>query len=433
MITTINVGNVVEFNDRTFRKRAYKSAQFENASDHALFWGENDRVVITERKLLQNHVEHIKNLLGIKRCVVYAADADLPGQTLSETLINSSLWDELDFADKVQINSYGATRQIYRFVEFIRKTYRIEIELSFPDEEKYWSSVYLDSKIGAKNLLTEINIPVPRTLAVLNDPGMLFEASRHFVDVQEKIILKSNQDHGGMGSIVILSKNNLDQLNASINRLMIKRDSWKSGPIIIEEIIGNPMTNAAFTFTGLIQENNTQSMGVNRMYIEAGKEFVGFEQGLDVIDKSIYDRIEGLGLTIGNRISKLGYSGWFDVDFVMESPNTEIFATEINARRNSATFVFNLLQILHGKDWQNRVAVVEIDEALVSSEISGYRAILDLIGRIESNFSFQIQIIPTAVAKLNSLEPRLGYVMIAKDINLVRKAHKVFEHSLQTK
>ncbi len=121
-------------------------------------------------------------------------------------------------------------------------------------------------------------------------------------------------------------------------------------------------------------------------------------------------KIKRIGETIANHYFKLGYRGFFDIDFIVSKDEIP-YPIETNVRRTGGTHVFDVTRKLFGKDWVDKTVVLSADSFCYGKKVLSAQEILNRVSEI--SFPIKGQKKGVIIAAVNSHEPYFSFVIFA--------------------
>ncbi len=355
---TILIANTAE----AFKKILFETSGTDNGkrrirhelalSQRAFFWQGDNKVVITPYLIPKELIEHNTKILGFKNVTNFAPKEDRID--LCEAIVNDSvLWGILAQIIKsnpgIIISPYAVTAN---FVELINKLRKVNLDFhapELPDSESLWTIEYLDSKSGFRKHVSALsNMHIPEG-CVCEDFEQAIYAGRRFMEQRRSCVIKSNMGESGWGTLILKKerfKNLLDFENY-VRTAFVRDSIWNQLPLVVEEFI-DPLFSIAGGMPSA--EAYIDSSGIKVTYtcgqdINDQGEFLGVVIGNEILPAGLDKKIRSATKEIGQSFFKLGYRGFFDVDFVL-SKNGIPYAIESNTRRTGGTHVYDFKQWL---------------------------------------------------------------------------------------
>lgn len=419
---TILIANTAE----AFKKILLETSDTENGkrrirhelalSQRAFFWEEDNKVVITPHKIPTELLEYNTKTLGLRSVTNLAPEK--AGIALCETIINDTvLWDTLVQIIKanpgIRVSPYAVTSD---FVKLVHKLEKASIDFhtpELPDPESLWTVEYLDSKSGfRKHVSTLSNVQIPEGF-ICKDFERAVVVSRRFLEQGRSCVIKSNRGESGWGTLILREEElkNLHNLEGLIKAVFAGDTIWNQLPLVVEEFI-NPLFSIAGGMPSA--EAYIDSSGSKITYtcgqdITDRGEFVGVVIGSEELPAELDKKILSMMESIGRSFFKLGYRGFFDVDFVL-SKNGVPYAIESNTRRTGGTHTYDLKQWLTKKENMRGPYMLSHDSFTYGATVLPPIEILKKSERMLYPRNGEAEGI--VISLINIDDPVLGYVVI---------------------
>jgi len=425
------LGNTYEFNTRyncslppeNLRIRRENKENFAISAEMALFWGGSidNRVVVLPVQPDPNFVADVAKYLGATiKCL---SPALVTGWVCRDLLMDNDTLDELLqhlMPYEVLVMPWGATYYYYQVLSFLIEKGIKVIDSSCPSIESYWAVDYCDSKLGSRSIIEQMrsrfpDFGAPSGYVCHNPTEAVAIAEILSLEQGQPVILKSDIGSGGKGvklydpkhkqsSAYFLASNLLSSINSD--------EMWQNVHILVESAIGGGVDLSTPSFDGFIQHDGSIStMGIENM-LTIERQCVGVEMGLGVIPVPVYEQIEQLGTAIGEHIVPFGFRGWYDVDFLLSISGSELYASEINARRGGATSPIEIAQRLFGPTWKETCYVRSFERLWLKRRLNGYHELKFIIDAVNDQFDLQSAGIIPLYSKSGILQkPYIGYVV----------------------
>lgn len=433
-VKTIIIANIGEFNRRTMHKAFTQEELYawDEASraltDMSLFWCGDDKVVVLPKPPDQVFLLDVKAALGYEN--VRVVSPALASPSICQDIINDrELFDFLvciiENSDNPQIVSWGMTSE---FISLINQFHIAGVQFETPEmteDSSRWTNLYFESKAGFRefisNQLPALNLADGFTCT---NKENAIGAISHFCSKEKGFVLKANNGTGGFSTICYpknLLHRGISFLKKDASRRMVFDHFWDTSPVIIEEHISGHKTELPPSLTidlKISRDKIITQMGSGIMIIRRNSLYSGILCGIGVLNAEIEKNIIDIGVLVGNEMAQMGYVGWFDIDFVL-GENGKIYLTEINARRASPIYVFEIARTIFGSDWASKIAVFANDHlSLQGSCYPTYSKIREVFKELNAaNSKYQIKAIPTiASSSLLRKNPYMGYVIVANNI-----------------
>jgi len=428
-IRSIVIANIAEFNRRTMVK-GFSQNEFipwdeagVTLTDISLFWCGDDKVVVLPGPPDESFVSDVTKSLGYKNVKVVwpkimsysICDDIINDKELFETLVQI-----IRNSDMPRIVSWGATTQFYSLLNELTLAGVHFVVPEIPESSNYWTALYFESKSGFREFATReapiLNIPEG---FVCGNKDVALDAIAYFSKKGRGFVLKANYGTGGFSTMCYpanLTDRGFEQLRKEVAHRMAFDHFWDNPPVIIEEHIPGTENLLPISLTidfCINQDGLLNKVGCGKMLMRRGWLYAGIHCGKGVLDNDTENKMTRAGFYIGEQMAKMGYRGWFDVDFVQRWDG-EIFLTEINARRASPVHIFDIALQIHGEHWEREWSLYANDHFYLQGACQpSYTKIRDAIADFNNN-DFSVKTIPTIISTaVTRKNPFIGYVIIA--------------------
>lgn len=390
-------------------------------SQRALFWGEDNKIIITPKPIPITLLKHntkkigyknVKNLwpknFGIRLCRSILNDP-----ALTKTLIKIFRSNQ-----RVKISSYSVTDDYISLLRFLDKTADWQAA-NLPKIENPLSLIKsIDTKNGFREIVTGLlpqgNLKLPIGFICQTKTDVV-KAASHFLDAEKGFVIKVHNGESGWGVKIIdndathkLSRDNIDDLLCVLSE---SDPIWNSAPYVVEEFIsvdkmiggGFPsgeghITDDGFIFDYLCGQEVTKDGSFEGIVL--GNKVI-----TDIVSKSIKIAME----KIGKELYIKGYRGTFDIDFAA-GKDGNLYFLESNARITGGTHVYNLLSYL-GLDGSEYV--ISNDSFHYNAPPQKSERLLKLLSNLLYPIQFQKRGIIISFVSLN--RPVVGIITIGQD------------------
>ena len=364
-IRSIVVANVAEFYERSYRGFSHRAVEaWRTASlpvaDTALFWGSDDKLVITPAPLEPAFVEDACQALGYRN--VSVASPESPDASLCEAIASDpTLYEHLVRIIKssggVELLCWGATPQLYALVERLRSDAGPVSTPDVPPQADAWLVEYLDSKAGFRDFITR-SVDASRTVRLA--PGTTCACT----DTAVGRILTSLQ--AGVGVVTKpsggVAGNGVQQFEGSrlADGTRVRREMEvaarlnpiiSAGPLVVEELIRAPAgcRSAWPSIFGMVEADGSfRDANVSEQLIRSGTRYFG-----SILEGSGYegwvpDGLRAMAESVSLLAAGVGYRGALGIDTMVGADNG-LYCLEINARRTSSSFIYDIIDHLRGR------------------------------------------------------------------------------------
>jgi hypothetical protein len=410
------VPNVADFNLRHPRLKFDPATlnsvlEFGRAmADQSVFWSDRPRVLILPAGVDKVWFADVHGALGSDLppliCPTWRTGyiiADL----LTDPVAMASLQRHLHGWDQVQFLSWGATEDLYRLAAAVR-SFGHEVLLDVPPEDRYWSSLYLDSKLSSLDLATQV--PGLRVAPCMTTDT--WEELRGILNLMvengQTAIVRSAYGVTGTGSAIV------DGKAGSLQRFWrsVRNDPLlQIFPLLVQSYLthqaglGCPVVNMYITdegITGLIPSVAT----VDRC------RQVSVNVGDGVLPSGIMEHITDVSKGVAAAARRLGYRGWFGIDFVVDDQG-ELYVTEFNARRTTSSEWMSLLN----RSRFSRPAVVHSSGAVPPESAPAKVSYTDVRKIFRNLWDEGAIVYPSAVRNLSYPHRLRSYSIVAGGVN----------------
>jgi len=268
----------------------------------------------------------------------------------------------------------GHTPQYQELVDTLRAERLIFSTPETPVHNALWTPEYLDTKIGSREILHRAkeknpDIKIPEGF-VCTDVNSAMQIAEYFLGTNRGVVLKANIGAAGIGVNVFPPSEfnrNIDDNRAKIDAKIRANPLLTTGPVVVEEYIPpNFSHHGVFpSVDSMVRPNGTVDVrAVDAMVIHHDKEVVGFYGcvlGRGLFTEEQNTKLKEMSETIGQELSKLGYRGWYDVDYILSQAG-DFYTTECNLRRTSICYMLDLAELLFGEDYESKMAMRSNDK-----------------------------------------------------------------------
>lgn len=403
-IKAIYFPNVLESFYRTYQSLPAKKRLFWTRYDvmegnRALFYNDDDKVIITPFPINSQHFVRTLDLMGWKN--VYNLTPTHPSSSICEDCmtdrrLRTQLIKLIKTTPGVALIPYRATPEFYRLMTHLKKksVYFTTPETISPEQE--FVNLYCHSKRGFRHLFSlsvlgnsNFKISIPEGFITANKEEAL-EAAWWLEQQKRSFVIKINKGTQGIG----VSFNDYSKLPKKkkqfINhiRSLLTDRIWSEPLIVVEELIeadktklgGSPSVEFVINKNGKV----TPTYGCEQVLAEDKKTFRGIYIHQEVMsDKHIKEAFKA-GKRFGQELARLGYRGYFDIDLVI-SKEDKVYAVESNLRRTGGTHVHEAAVALLGKKYWQSFHVIGEDIILPENSHLTYKKCFFLLQEMAFN------------------------------------------------
>jgi hypothetical protein len=361
------VGNNYEF-DRPFRKLT----PVTGCADLCVFRGGDGKTIAMPFPLADGFLEDLSGIFGWKRtkvAVPVVRSSSISHDIYQDPACMAAL-EEQAFEGQIELRARGITRQFLELVANLsRMGYRVHGDVVRPGVIDLIE--YFESKSGSRQLFQQLGIEVASG-GVYGDQKQVLRAVTSRLKSTGGCVLKEN--HGLAGERV--------QLLRSIDDVTFRQDcEW---PVIVEEYVrdADGCASMLLTYNGFIDKDEIfQSFGAGRQVTESSR-FLGNILGKGALDSFVSRRVEVAGEKIGLFLAKIGYRGWFNVDFIAVDGGSRMIGCEINLRRSSSAALLEIGRGIAGDGWVESLALVSNEAIPVGPSLRTYSDLRRRLGTL---------------------------------------------------
>ncbi len=393
-----------------------------NLCHRALFWEKDNKIVITPYAMPLAFADQSCRIMGFKN-VKNLFPKKMSGISLSDAIINDKyLWQAINQIIKknpgINLSTYAVTPEFLKLLELFEKEKLVFQTKEVPQTYSRWTISYLDSKVGFREEALKLQnnkekVKIPEGFVCQNKEEAK-KAATWFYTNNRSCIIKANHGEGGWGLIILKEENfiSIQSLEKEIENKFFNDSIWKDELIMVEEFI-DPNLNIGGGFPSvelLITDKGTELTYRCGQIFKEGGSFLGVIMGKKLMDNKINTKLTYAASAIGERYRKLGYRGFFDIDFVI-SRNGEPYAIETNARRTGGTHIFDIAKRIFGSNWEKNAYFFSQD----SFRYGGKSLPADVLIKKMDQILFPIQSKQKGViiTLVNQQLPIFGFVIVA--------------------
>ena len=208
-----------------------------------------------------------------------------------------------------------------------------------------------------------------------------------------------------------------DELKIILNKASI----WTSGPYVIEELaysVGGDENSPSIEV--FVDGTGPKITYVCNQIVSQEGVFLGILMGKKSLGKDIVREMNRIGKLIGSNYFKLGYRGFFDIDFIV-SKNRTLYPIETNVRRTGGTHVYDLTRKLFGRDWVKNAVALSTDSFNYGKTVLSAEEIINKISSL--TFPIKGEEEGVVVVAVDSHEPYFSFIIFAPTKSEVLKIH----------
>ncbi len=412
-------------------------------ADMGLFWGGDDKIVVTPRRL---DPLHIQDVIGKLR---YRNVTNLVPALWSESLCTDVMTDARLLAElcaclrpgPAEVSFWGATPEAYTLLDRLAAGGVACRAPELVPRDAYWTAVYFGSKAGFRETCLGMADRMPGARVAPGyscpDRATALGAARRLLRQGRGVVVKASYSVGGEGSLVVptwrLAHEPAAALEGEIRR-EIERTFYGYGPIVVEEFIsqpaGKPYTNPGIDV--LIRPDGTVCpMDVAVMLIRDGHYYEGVTYGVIPLPRPLEARILQLAHCVGERLAGAGYRGWFDID-LMVTEDDGLYMAEFNTRRLGDDHVLALRRRYAALTGIARPAAIGEDAVHLGAGGLSYANVRPVIQAVERALPpADFWLVPVFCSTLAAARARLGYAIVAPDGQRALAVRDLFRRRLE--
>lgn len=415
-------------------EKRLRIAHETSLSQRALFWGGDDKVVITPTPIPHEMLLAAKKSLGWSNIFTLAPSERplmLSRAIRDDIHLYTSLCEIIQESSTVSLSAYSSTDGFCDLVRELLKqssgfhASEIPIDSSRPIRE------YLDSKAGFREIALDefssgsVKLPEGHICAsaiVATNAACIFLAKK------QSCVIKANQGESGWGTL-ILKHDKIPVDAASYISSQLGSDLvWESTPLIVEAFV-EPALDLETAFPSAevyVGADGPYLIYLCLQLISPVGEFKGVLLGNLGLDDEISDKIGSAALKLGERYFREGYRGYFDIDFVIDK-NGHIFALETNMRRTGGTHVYDMAQEL-ARTGRKPKCLVSDDQVRYSDQSMSANQLFEQVNGLL--FPIGQQDHGIVITHVSDEIPVFGYVAIGSNTDDIRNLQCALYKSL---
>lgn len=418
-------------NDISGNKKLLKIQEELSLSDRIILWENDNKIVITPKpiptSLLERNIKNLgfTNIKNIFPCKV--------AENISREIINNkNIWDKVVKIIKnnpgINLSPYSITNS---FLTLINKLSELKLKFNVnekPCENNEWLISYLDSKIGSRTEINKIKssaIKTPESFICKNIKEAI-NIARWFWNSNRSCVLKTNFGESGWGVMILRRKNYkfMEDLSDEILKKFNMDAIWSKHSMLIEEYIDPIDAEYKFPSAELyLADKDFKVTYICNQIINEDGEFIGITIGRNLMNKSVKSKILKISYQIGKKFWKLGYRGFFDIDFII-SRNGTPFPIETNMRRTGGTHVYDVAKTLFGKKWERECYCISNNQFYYGGKVLCSSDILDKLDKVLYPIGSKKE--GVIVILVNEYKPAFGFIVISDNKeNVMRLYYKM--------
>ena len=332
--------------------------------DQALYWLGDDKLVFSSAP--------IQDIDTLSRRWGYQHTQSLSPQNMTASLSEDIAREEhlleaiVAYAgeDKqIALIPYAATREFYRLAEVLRTSYRLDVALpESPTTNHLWVKDYLGTKVGFRTMFSQWSQganghKVPEGFICEELPEVA-ERVTWFRKQRKGCVVKASEGGSGVGNLFLA----FPDIPASQGEILyhLKDNIYLNHDLyVVEEFIHSPRAESpsAEIFIPPVGSGPPFMTYICEQHFEPSGRFAGVLIGPELESKAYYPKYTETAMFIAQKMQKIGYVGYFDMDSVVDHQNN-VYMVEINTRRTGGTYAHEFMEFAFGPAYYNRFAVL---------------------------------------------------------------------------
>lgn len=337
-------------------------------SDRLIFSVSDSTLLITPIALDREFVSDVKKILRIGQLT------NLSPKQVKESVCEA-IFEDKELLKKItwvikknpniRILSYAGTPEFFELITYLRKKGLSFKTPELPKEGNQWVTDFIDSKSGFRQVVPLLgwDFPqMPKGVTCLLKEDTIGWAT-YLLENCNGCVLKTNRGLAGAG-LQIIKKDNLKGKKPSlyVASIIESEPYWEKEPVVVEEYIlpqinvcgGSPNIELKMTDRGI------KPLYVCGMRITESGVFRGIELGKNAVPGFITQNLLRSGKKLGQFLWKLGYRGFFEIDFVY-GISGKLYPVEANLRRTGGTHVYDLARRILGGDFSDNYYIAAVN------------------------------------------------------------------------
>lgn len=435
-VRTIVIPNISEFyrplyRDANQRQREAWTEPSRAESDMALFWRDDDKLVIMPHRVPQEFLDDVRRALHYRNVqVVSPANSgdSICEDILADTALFTLLVETLRCSPAPQIITWGATEQLYILADALRREGVAFDMPEVPARDNFWAVRYLGSKSGFRDFCirlsqTEADVRIPPGF-ICSDVEMASEVAEWFVLRGKGFVVKPNESVSGYGTLMYGPEKarQLRDLKALIHMQARLTPVLSVGPVVVEEYIESQVHAAIRSPSIQVvvdQAGHARVRCLACQLVRPDGKYLGAVITPNLLPAVTTMRLRRIGMTVGQAVSTLGYRGVFNIDTVV-GVDEQVYCVELNARRTSVTYTLDIAEHLVGVDFSQSMSLVTCERFPVQKGVKyTYRDVRARLSRllfpIGDDLRGIIITIPSSLLYFVG-RPQLGFISLARNM-----------------
>lgn len=335
--------------------------------------------------------------------------------------------------------SYSASQQFYTLIASLKK-HGVTVHTPYaPAFENSWTVNFLGSKTGFRQIIQKYRHLNPNLIMA---DGMICDGYEQIAQVatykylaENSVVIKTNKGHSGAGVLIYAPDELPHQYQECHDQIMatLKKDSyWDLFPVVIESYV-KPDFSLGGGFPNV--ECRVRESGSVEILYDCGMRmsdqgvFQGVEIQEKVLPKKVHTVFTQLGQFIGRIYSKLGYRGYFDIDFIAGTDH-KLYITESNVRQTGGTYAYEATRRLMGLHFMDECySASNSGFPLQTKRQVTFKELKTLLEPVLFNKKTKEGIVLTTANKLR--QHQVGYIVFGKNKNRANRIEEEMKELLK--
>lgn len=303
-------------------------------AEQSLFWSLGERVLVLPGHVDPDWFADVHDALGdppppvvypVRRTGLVVRDL------LDDAAAMTALRHHLAGHRRVRFVTWGATEELYLLQSaLVQLGFEVTTDLPAPDD--YWVSLYLDSKMSCLDLATQV--PGFRVA-----PGITVDSWSELRGAVDAVlatdgaaIVRSMYGVSGEGSAVVRA----DPDSRTRFWRAVRDDPLLSlFPLSVQRYLTHQPGLGCPAVDLFIDDAGVSQLFTSVMTVDSHR-FTGVNVGPGLLPPAVEEEMRAVSERIAEAARRLGFRGWFGVDFVVDADG-DLYVTEFNARRTGGT------------------------------------------------------------------------------------------------
>lgn len=310
--------------------------------EHSVFWTDRPRVLVLPQGWDRLWFDDIHRVLDLEQPPA-VSPAMRTGLLVEDLLTDGEAQERLrgllaGYAT-VRLSIVGPTPETYVLAAIVRG-WGHTVELDHVTDDRYWASLYLDSKVSCLDLARRIPAIRVAEGMVVGNWVELRGALADMVARHGKVIARTLFGVAGDGSAVVRdTPGAVEEFLDSASR-----DSFFAFPILIQRFVEHADGIGCPAADILVGEDGVEDVVLCSLTVEHGYSFRSVDVGEGALPPVWGERLRATAHEVGMAAHAMGYRGWMCVDCVAGADD-QLYVTEINARRSGSLHAGGLLRM----------------------------------------------------------------------------------------